>query len=185
MDEKKDGPKKHVHKKNDKPLVLPKSLAEKQRIHLEKLMSNPEKPVSVPEKRKEWNPRAPPEFVRDVMGSSAGAGSGEFHVYRGYRRREMARQTYLDAKHEKEQKDAEFEEKLEKNKMEAESKTAKKRAKRQRKKQKLLAKKQKLQKEKLGAIDENAKSDSEDEADSDGEEKEDDAEVNCFVIGGK
>lgn len=36
-----------------------------------------------------------------------------------------------------------------------------------------------------GANDENDKSDSEDDADSDGEEKEDDAEVNCFVIGGK
>lgn len=27
-----------------------------------------DKPAPIPEKPKEWNPRAPPEFVRDVMG---------------------------------------------------------------------------------------------------------------------
>ncbi|XP_074452094.1 PRKR-interacting protein 1 isoform X3 [Larus michahellis] len=60
-----------------------------------------EKTVPIPEKLNEWAPRPPPEFVRDVMGSSAGAGSGEFHVYRHLRRREYQRQDFMDAMAEK------------------------------------------------------------------------------------
>lgn len=87
------------------------------------------------------------------MGSSAGAGSGEFHVYRHLRRKEYARQKYIQIKSEQELLDEEFEKKLEGkihstilkiviwtdylgNKTKAEEKTAKKRAKRQKKKQK-------------------------------------------------
>lgn len=60
-----------------------------------------DKAVPIPEKMSEWAPRPPPEFVRDVMGSSAGAGSGEFHVYRHLHRREYQRQDYMDAMAEK------------------------------------------------------------------------------------
>lgn len=42
-----------------------------------------------------------PDFVRNVMGSSAGAGSGEFHVYRHLRRKEYARQKFIQEKSEK------------------------------------------------------------------------------------
>jgi len=42
-----------------------------------------------------------PDFVRNVMGSSAGAGSGEFHVYRHLRRKEYARQKFIQEKGEK------------------------------------------------------------------------------------
>jgi hypothetical protein len=35
--------------------------------------------------------RAPVEMMKNVQGSSAGAGSGEFHVYKQSRRREYER----------------------------------------------------------------------------------------------
>uniref|UniRef100_A0A8D0EHF5 PRKR interacting protein 1 n=1 Tax=Strix occidentalis caurina TaxID=311401 RepID=A0A8D0EHF5_STROC len=112
-------------RKEPQPLVIPRSAAEEQRLRLERLMRNPEKTVPIPEKLNEWAPRPPPEFVRDVMGSSAGAGSGEFHVYRHLRRREYQRQDFMDAMAEKQRLDEEFQKKLERNKMIAEEQTAK------------------------------------------------------------
>lgn len=41
------------------------------------------------------------KFYVYIVGSSAGAGSGDFHVYRGVRRREYARQKFLDEKQAK------------------------------------------------------------------------------------
>lgn len=83
------------------------------------------------------------------MGSSAGAGSGEFHVYRHLRRREYQRQDYMDAMAEKQKLDAEFQKRLERNKIAAEEQTAKRRKKRQKlKEKKLLAKKMKLEQKK-------------------------------------
>uniref|UniRef100_A0A8C3RYF6 PRKR interacting protein 1 n=1 Tax=Chelydra serpentina TaxID=8475 RepID=A0A8C3RYF6_CHESE len=117
-------------RKEPQPLVIPRSAAEEQRLRLERLMKNPDKTVPIPEKLNEWAPRAPPEFVRDVMGSSAGAGSGEFHVYRHLRRREYQRQDFMDAMAEKQKLDEEYQKKLEKNKMIAEEQTAKRRRKR-------------------------------------------------------
>uniref|UniRef100_A0A8C6X767 PRKR interacting protein 1 n=1 Tax=Naja naja TaxID=35670 RepID=A0A8C6X767_NAJNA len=117
-------------RKEPQPLVIPRSAAEEQRLKLERLMRNPDKTVPIPEKLNEWAPRPPPEFVRDVMGSSAGAGSGEFHVYRHLRRREYQRQDFMDAMAEKQKLDEEYQKKLEKNKIVAEEQTAKRRKKR-------------------------------------------------------
>ena len=54
-----------------------------------------DKPVIIPESTKRDKEYNAPSFVRNVMGSSAGAGSGEFHVYRHLRRKEYARQKNL------------------------------------------------------------------------------------------
>uniref|UniRef100_A0A670JMT3 PRKR interacting protein 1 n=1 Tax=Podarcis muralis TaxID=64176 RepID=A0A670JMT3_PODMU len=133
-------------RKEPQPLVIPRSAADEQRLKLERLMRNPDKTVPIPEKLNEWAPRPPPEFVRDVMGSSAGAGSGEFHVYRHLRRREYQRQDFMDAMAEKQKLDEEYQKKLEKNKIVAEEQTAKRRRKRQKlKEKKMLAKKSKLE----------------------------------------
>jgi Protein of unknown function (DUF1168) len=57
-----------------------------------KLMAQPEKEVKIPPPRSEEKQlRAPRELMNNVSGSSAGAGSGEFHVYKHARRREYER----------------------------------------------------------------------------------------------
>ncbi|EMP28873.1 PRKR-interacting protein 1 like protein, partial [Chelonia mydas] len=147
-----------------------------------------DKTVPIPEKLNEWAPRPPPEFVRDVMGSSAGAGSGEFHVYRHLRRREYQRQDFMDAMAEKQKLDEEYQKKLEKNKMIAEEQTAKRRRKRQKlKEKKLLAKKSKLeqkkQQEESDQSQEQQTSEEEDEDTKEEEEKEEDVEEPSFVMG--
>lgn len=122
-------------KEEEKPVVA-KTAVDLQRLKLLKLMKNPEKPVILPERPKAKNTPTVPEFVRNVMGSSAGAGSGEFHVYRHLRRKEYARQKFIQEKGRKELLDAEYHLKLEENRKIADETTAKKRAKRLKKKQK-------------------------------------------------
>ncbi|KAI1286443.1 PRKR-interacting protein 1 [Halotydeus destructor] len=108
-----------------------------QKIRLDKLMKNIDKPIEIVPlnsiRRKEYQP---PDFVRNVMGSSAGAGSGEFHVYRHLRRKEFARLRGIEEEAKRDKKDVEYLERLDKYKLEAEERTAKKRAKRLKKKQK-------------------------------------------------
>ncbi|XP_034608725.1 PRKR-interacting protein 1 [Trachemys scripta elegans] len=175
-------------RKEPQPLVIPRSAAEEQRLRLERLMKNPDKTVPIPEKLNEWAPRPPPEFVRDVMGSSAGAGSGEFHVYRHLRRREYQRQDFMDAMAEKQKLDEEYQKKLEKNKIIAEEQTAKRRRKRQKlKEKKLLAKKSKLeQKKQQEESDQSQEQQTSEEEDEDTkeeeEEKEEDTEEPSFVM---
>lgn len=75
---------------------------------------------------------APPEIVANVQGSSAGAGSGEFHVYKASRRREYERLKAMDEEVTNEKEGAIWErEKLEREERDRE-KTRKNREKRER-----------------------------------------------------
>ncbi|KAL2095023.1 hypothetical protein ACEWY4_009742 [Coilia grayii] len=165
--------------KEPQPLIIAKTPAEEQRLKLERLMRNPDKPAPIPERPKDWNPRAPPEFVRDVMGSSAGAGSGEFHVYRHLRRREYQRQDHLDRMSEKQKLDEDYLEKIKENQQAAEDRTAKRRKKREKLKQKKLMAKKAKQESQNTEDSEQSSSNSEAEP----KEAEDDAEVPSFVMG--
>jgi hypothetical protein len=64
------------------------------------------------------------------MGSSAGAGSGEFHIYRGIRRREQNRVNWIETQAKKEEMDEEFQQRREDKMKAANERTSKKRAKR-------------------------------------------------------
>ncbi|KAK3889826.1 hypothetical protein Pcinc_006194 [Petrolisthes cinctipes] len=151
-------------KGDEKQVTVVRNATDLQRLKLEKLMKNPEKPAFIPDRPKDKKFSDPAEFVRNVMGSSAGAGSGEFHVYRHIRRREYARQDFLQNCKEKDGLDIEYHIKIEENKRAVEEKAAKKRAKRHRQKEKLRAKRQKLKElKKQGKTIENENSSSSEE----------------------
>ncbi|KAG8897972.1 hypothetical protein FRB99_007746 [Tulasnella sp. 403] len=107
---------------------------ELQRMQLAKLLKDPAKEVVLPQPPKEKTLRAPREMMKNVQGSSAGAGSGEFHVYKQSRRREYERLKIMDEKAQEEAATEEFEARKREREEAAEAKTAKNRAKRQKKK---------------------------------------------------
>jgi hypothetical protein len=74
---------------------------EKQRSQLERLLKDPSKPAYIPSAPKDKQIRPPREMMKNVQGSSAGAGSGEFHVYKAARRREYERLKMLEEASEK------------------------------------------------------------------------------------
>ncbi|KAI4093152.1 MAG: hypothetical protein L6R37_007419 [Teloschistes peruensis] len=76
----------------------------------------------------------PPEIVANVQGSSAGAGSGEFHVYKASRRREYERLRQMEEDVSKEKADEEYERRVEEMKKRDEEKTGKNRRRREKRK---------------------------------------------------
>ncbi|XP_050428307.1 PRKR-interacting protein 1 homolog [Adelges cooleyi] len=145
-----------------------KNATDLQRLKLERLMKNPDKPVYIPEPRSDKKTPHVPEFVRNVMGSSAGAGSGEFHVYRHLRRKEYARQKHIQLKAEKELLEEAYKQKILENKQMAEGRTAKKRAKRLKRKQmlKLKGKKPKVETNNKTESNSSSESDSQDNSET-------------------
>eukprot|EP00041_Stephanoeca_diplocostata_P003242 m.32973 g.32973 ORF g.32973 m.32973 type:complete len:167 (+) comp14182_c0_seq1:108-608(+) len=121
-------------KKEDVEVTIFKSPTEEQAWRLQKLMEQPEKEACIPEPKKTGmrQPRAPRDFNPNVMGSTAGAGSGEFHVYRNERKKEYERLRYLDHLAEEDKAKNEFKNRVDKRKAEDEEKTSKKREKRKR-----------------------------------------------------
>lgn len=111
-----------------------------QRVQLERLLKDPSKPAYIPPPPKEKTIRAAREMMKNVQGSSAGAGSGEFHVYKASRRREYERLKLMEEATRKETEEAEFERKRKEAEALAEAKTAKNRARRQKKKERMKAK---------------------------------------------
>eukprot|EP00051_Salpingoeca_urceolata_P006057 m.80461 g.80461 ORF g.80461 m.80461 type:complete len:193 (-) comp14664_c0_seq2:150-728(-) len=163
-----------------------KSTTEEYRWRIEQMQKNPERAAALPQPKRERGAPKVRDFNPNVQGSSAGAGSGEFHVYRHEREREYARQAFLNAEEEKRLADEAYMRKKELFEKEAEEKTAKKRAKRQRQKQK----KQLAKKIKMAANPDAAGSDDKDSEGSKKRQRPDDdddeePEEQHFVVGGK
>ncbi|KAL8822965.1 MAG: hypothetical protein Q9191_006312 [Dirinaria sp. TL-2023a] len=100
------------------------------------LFSKPDAEIAIPSSALTTKSRlpAPPEIVANVQGSSAGAGSGEFHVYKASRRREYERVKAMDEEVEKEKADREFETQRDEKRKRDEERTEKNRKKRLKKK---------------------------------------------------
>ncbi|KAF9893123.1 PRKR-interacting protein 1 [Aspergillus nanangensis] len=113
---------------------------------IEHLFRDPERDLKLPNPSK---PRtstslpAPPEIVANVQGSSAGAGSGEFHVYKASRRREYERLRMMQSEVDQEKANVSWENEQDDLKRKDDEKTEKNRKKREKRN---AAKKNKKQK---------------------------------------
>ncbi|KAG4429468.1 hypothetical protein IFR05_015044, partial [Cadophora sp. M221] len=122
---------------------------------IDSLFSKPDQEIRIPGSNALMthnNPNGgPPEIVQNVQGSSAGAGSGEFHVYKASRRREYERLRGMDEEVRKEEEGAHWDrEKREREERDRE-KTRKNREKRERLKRKKGGKGNKLEDDVEGA----------------------------------
>jgi Protein of unknown function (DUF1168) len=102
-----------------------------QAANVEALFANPSKAAALTPGSNAKTLAAPPEIVTNVQGSSAGAGSGEFHVYKASRRREYERMRLMDEEVLKEKEEQEWKGKREEVKKRDEAKTNKNKAKRE------------------------------------------------------
>ncbi|RMZ86872.1 hypothetical protein DV736_g5910, partial [Chaetothyriales sp. CBS 134916] len=113
------------------------SAKESQADAIDTLFLDPERAANLPEASKtkmSASLPAPPEIVANVQGSSAGAGSGEFHVYKASRRREYERMRLMDEEAKKEEEDDKWEREERERREKDDAKTRKNREKRNRRK---------------------------------------------------
>ncbi|KAF2138535.1 uncharacterized protein K452DRAFT_277012 [Aplosporella prunicola CBS 121167] len=105
--------------------------ASAQANQVDALFANPDREIQLPSGPKAKSLAPPPEIVANVQGSSAGAGSGEFHVYKASRRREYERLRLMDEETKKEEQNKEFQAKREEMRKKDEAKTNKNKARRE------------------------------------------------------
>lgn len=119
------------HRPTKKRALTPVSA---QAASVDALFARPDQPVRLPPSSTDLaasRRHAPPEIVTNVQGSSAGAGSGEFHVYKASRRREYERLREMDEQVRRDRDKVDFErEKVEREKRD-EEKTRKNRERRE------------------------------------------------------
>jgi len=109
------------------------SPASQQRHELELLLAKPDQEIPLVWKEKKLEP-LPPDILLNIQGSSAGAGSGEFHVYKAARKREYERIRNFEMEIEREESEKEFLRERAARERSLAEKTAKNRRKREKKK---------------------------------------------------
>jgi hypothetical protein len=102
-----------------------------QASQVEALFAKPDRNIAIPSSAVARPLGAPPEIVANVQGSSAGAGSGEFNVYKASRRREYERLRMMDEEVKQEGEDKAAKEKREELEKKDREKTEKNRLKRE------------------------------------------------------
>jgi len=109
------------------------SPASAQRYELEQLLAKADQEIIIPGVG-DTPELLPPDILLNIQGSSAGAGSGEFHVYKASRKREFERIAKMEEEVHREESEQEFmKERAAKERRQAE-KTAKNRKRRDKKK---------------------------------------------------
>jgi hypothetical protein len=124
-------PKKEKNLPKKKPRNL--SPASQQRYELEALLAKPDQEIEIPGLDPDQE-LLPPDILLNIQGSSAGAGSGEFHVYKASRKREFERIARFEEEIEREKSEKQFLREREEREKQLREKTEKNRKRREKKK---------------------------------------------------